>query len=406
MRHGLLHDRGLITALAAASALAVLASLAAPWATAARADAAQVTVVSPGGAQQALALAALAGSEDASGSYVLRSSSGESTATVSGFSLAAILDAAGADPYGFSYLEVQRPAGGAVSLSRHQALDPDAFAAGSPLVYATATATGFLRPSAGPEDLNAEDSFEAPQGIAIVLHKGSRLQVRARASALRTRPGKPVNFSVIVEGAGAGEQLTYSWYFDDGASTTSPEATHSFAERGSYDVVVGVTSEGDDTGASAVVTIQVGAPIAGPDRKGGGRDVSATAPNHGAAGPPGAGGGDAPDPNPLDPAERAIGCAPSDTQHGRRRCVRRGTADRPTPQAEQGSATGERVVGELVSATVDTPPSAKPKQAGARSGQLEGDGDGSGIPGAAWGLLATLGLFGAGALIETRNLLR
>ena len=165
-----------------------------------------------------------------SGTYVLRSAGGESTQTVSGFSLAAILDAAGADPYGFSYLEVQRPAGGAVLLSRHQALDPGAFPDGPPLVYATATGTAFLRPGAGPEDLNASDSFEAPQGISIVLHKGSRLQVKASASTAKTSPGKPVDFSATVEGAGSGEQLTYSWYFDDGGSAASPKTTHSLRQ--------------------------------------------------------------------------------------------------------------------------------------------------------------------------------
>ena len=293
MRDGLVHHR-LTAALAVVASLLAIASLASPWAAAARADVAQVTVVSPGGAEQTLALGALAGSEDViDRTYLLRSSSGESTQAVSGFSLAALLEAAGADPYGFSYLEVQRPAGGAVLLSRDQALAAGAFLDGPPLLYATAAGTGFLRPSAGPEDLNAGDSFEAPQGISVVLRKGARLQVRARASTLKTRPGKPVHFSATVEGAGSGEQLAYSWYFDDGASAESAEATHAFSKRGSYDVVVGVTSDGDDTGASAVVTIQVGAPIAGPDRKGGGRENSAAAPDHGAAATAGSHGGPA-----------------------------------------------------------------------------------------------------------------
>lgn len=150
---------------------------------AAHADDAQVTVVAPGGAQQTLSLDALSGGEDVTDrTYSLRGPSGESAQTVTGFSLAAILEAAGADPYGFSYLEAQRPAGGAVLLSRHRALDPGAFADGPPVVYATGAGTGFLRPSGGAEDLNAGDSFEAPQGVTIVLRKGSPLQVRAEAS--------------------------------------------------------------------------------------------------------------------------------------------------------------------------------------------------------------------------------
>ena len=107
--------------------------------------------------------------------------------------------------------------------------------------------------------------------------------MRATASTRRTRPGKAVDFSAVVERAGSGEQLEYSWYFDDGSSATGAEASHSFTKRGSYDVVVGVTSEGNETGASAVVTVQVGAPLGGPDRRGGGRNDDAGAPDHGAA---------------------------------------------------------------------------------------------------------------------------
>jgi hypothetical protein len=385
-----------------------LLGLAAPPA---QADVAQVTVVSPGGAEQTLSLDALAGSEDVvDRPYALRSSSGESTQTFSGFSLTAILTAANADPYGFSYLEVQRPAGGAVLLSRDQALDAGAFPDGPPLVYATATGTAFLRPSAAPEDLNATDSFEAPQGISIVLRKGARLQVKARASTLKTRPGKPVSFNAIVEQAGSGEQLTYSWYFDDGTSASTPEATHTFAKRGSYDVVLGVTTDSDDTGASAVVTIQVGPPIAGPDRKGGGTNDNASAPDHGAADPPAPAPGTqtgAPSPGAAGPPEGRVGCTSPDTQHGRRPCVRRGTTDSPPSRPEPKSAPpGELIEGELVSAETSLPPKSPEKQVAARSGNLDGDNGGGGIPGAAWGLLATLGLLGAGALAEAGGIAR
>ncbi len=380
------------------SLIAVLAAgslgLASPWVAAAGADAAQVTVVSPGGTTQTLALDALAGSEDVlDRSYALRSATGESAQSLTGFSLAAILEAAGADPFAFSYLEVQRPAGGAVLLSRDQALDQGAFPDGPPVVYATATGTGFLRPSAGPDDLNAADGFEAPQGVSVVLRKGRPLQVRARASTPWTRPGKPVRFSAVVERAGAGENLSYSWYFDDGHSAEGPEVSHSFAERGSYDVVVGVTSDGDETGASAVVTVQVGAPLAGPDRKGGGRNDATDAPDHGAAdGPPtsaGTGG---------DAGGSAGGAIAPPTA----------STDRSRPQKDHRDAppshASPRVSGELLSASDEPVPPRSSEQAAARRGRLEGDGSGGGVPTAAWGLLATLGLLGAGALLEARRL--
>ena len=133
MLHGQLLDRLLI----ATAALAAWA-LAAPGLEAARADTAQATVVSPGGSQQTLSLDALAGSEDVVGrGYLLRSPNGESSQAVTGFSLAVLVEAAGADPFGFSYLEVLRPTGGAVLLSRDQALDPGAFPDGPPVYYAS-----------------------------------------------------------------------------------------------------------------------------------------------------------------------------------------------------------------------------------------------------------------------------
>lgn len=392
MLHGQLLHRFLI-ALAAVATWA----LAAPAVEPARADAAQVTVIAPGGSQQTLSLEALAGSEDVVGrAYALRGSSGESTQVLSGFSLAALLDAAGADPFGFSYLEVLRPTGGAVLLSSGQALDGEGFADGPPVVYATATGTAFLRPSGGSSDLNAADSFALPQGVTIALRKGSPLQVRAEASTLQTRPGKPVKFTAEAEGAGAGETLTYSWYFDDGASATGASATHSFARRGSYDVVVGVTTPGDSTGTSAVVRVQVGPPLEGPDRKGGGTRRDPRAPDHGAAtGVGGAGTGAASAAAPTSPAMSPL--------HGSAEQKRQPQAKR---RPQRPATRGEVVSGELLSATAP-PPKSETQQAGARTGKLDGEGGGGlTLPGAALGLAITFGLMGAGALTEARSLLR
>jgi hypothetical protein len=425
MLHRLLLNRLLIVAGAATL------SLASPWPAVAGADAAQVTVVSPGGIQRPLSLDALAGSEDArERAYLVRSPAGEESRTVTGFSLAAVLDAAGADPFGFSYLEVQRPVGGSVLLSRHQALDPGAFPEGPPVVYATPGGTAFLRPAVDGDDANGGDCFEAPQGVTIVLRKGSALQVRAKASAVRARPGQKVEFSASVERAGAGERLSYSWYFDDGGSASGPSASHSFARRGSYDVVVGVTAPGDDAGASAVVTVQVGAPAAGgPDRKGGGGNRAAGAPDSGAAGgasgPAGGGpsglaegrsgqsavgGGptadSAPAPEatgaPPAPAGPSPGATPASAAPGEHDSSPRGR------EAAAGADPGRRVSGLLLSDSdrgerAPAPDSPAANQVAARTGTPH-DGSGFSLPTAAWGLLASAGLLGAGALLEARGL--
>ena len=382
----------LLGRLLTATAMLALPALATPAVEAARADAAQATVVSPGGSQQTLSLDALAGGEDVVGrEYVLRGSDGESSQVVTAFSLAALIEAAGADPFGFSYLEVLRPAGGAVRLSRHQALDPDAFADGPPVVYASPAGTSFLRPSGAPGDLNADDSFEAPQGVTIALRKGSPLRVEADASTLQTRPGKTVRFSAEVEGAGAGEALTYSWYFDDGGSAGGAEASHRFSRRGSYDVVVGVTTPGDSTGASAVVTVQVGAPLEGPDRKRGGTRHDGDAPDHGAA--TGAGGSAGGSSSPAPVPSTSTGPAPVRSDDSPERTA-------ATSQAPAGAPISGQLLGAPAAAT-----SAPERQPGARAGNPENESGGLGLPGAALGLLITGGLLGLGALSETRSLL-
>ncbi len=379
--------------LVAALLVSLVALLGADRATA---DAAQVTVVSPGGAEHALALEALAGNEDVvARSYALRDGSAESAQVVTGFSLAKLIEAAGADPFSFSYLEVQRPGGGAVQLSRHQALAADAFPDGPPVVYAGEGGTAFLRPSAGPGDANAADSFLAPQGVRIVLSKGTPLRVRAVAGTVKVKPGQRVSFEAVVEQAGAGEQLTFSWSFDDGGSAKGERVVHAFKRRGSYDVVLGATSAGNPTGASAVVTVQVGAPIAGPDRKGGGRNDSKDAPDHGAAAGPasgGGGGGTSPE-APVQP-EAAEAAPPATARFESGPMGRKGT----TREA------GRLVRGELLSAEAPLRPEPRTARAEARRGSLDGAAGGGSVPAAAWGGLAAFGLLGIGALLEGRGL--
>jgi hypothetical protein len=141
-----------------------------------------------------------------------------------------------------------------------------------------------------------------------------------------------------------------------------------------------------------VVTIQVGAPLSGPDRKGGGRDRDADAPDHGAATgtrgavPPGSGSGSPPSAAEASPAP-SESPAQDEPQH-----------HKPAPQAQPG----QRVSGQLLNASAA--PAAKPTPAiAARSGQLGDEGGGAGLPGAALGLLVTVGLLGAGALLELRG---
>ena len=68
------------------------------------------------------------------------------------------------------------------------------------------------------------------------------------------------------------------------------------------------------------------------------------------------------------------------------------------------SLTGDLVSGELLGAPAeDSSQPLQPAAASARRGRLEGS-SGGGIPAAAWGVLTTLGLLAAGALVEARQL--
>jgi hypothetical protein len=402
---------GALTLIVATAALLV-AMYAGPLAPA-LADAPQVTLVTPGGSQKTLALEALAGTEDVVGqTYALRSASNESSTTVTGFSIDALLKAANIDPYAFSYLEVQRPSGGAVQLSSAQAL-----AEPPPVVYATPTGTAFLRPSSGSGDDNAGDAFEAPQGLTIALRKGSSLQVRVEATPRHTEVGKKVSFKAIVERAGSGEALDYSWYFDDGNSGEGATAVHSFGKAGSYAVVVGVKAEGEETGTSAVVRIQVGkASAGGPNREGGGTNKARSAPDSGASEGPsgGASGSSAPseaggaDPTsgaatPAAPSPHPSRSAPKHANEPKD-AAKRATAPHKESrqQAPAPEPSGEEVSGELLEGEVEAKPEVtKTKRVAARTGTPEANGDsGGGVPAAAWGLGAVVALLGIGALGE------
>ncbi len=236
-----------------------------------------------------------------------------------------MLDAAGADPYAFSYLEVQRPAGGAVRLSRDQALDPGAFAEGPPDVYATAAGTGFLRPSAGPEDVNASDSFTPPRASRSSSAKARRLRSPPGPRREANRPASRSLQAIVERPAPVSSSPT------PGTSTTAPPPPPPTRPtlRQARQLRRGRRRHhaSDETGTSAVVTIQVGAPAAGPDRKGGGTDETPAPPTTGPrTAPSGAAGA------PRG-SQHAGAVVLRRTRRGRRPRVRRGTTDRPQPSA-------------------------------------------------------------------------
>ena len=158
--------------------VALVALLALPVA----AQALSVKVVDTDGDPHVVDLADVAGQEDVDDvDYAIRSSSGTTTQTVTGFSLNQIIKLSGADPYNYTFLNVARPGSGSVQLTNAQVRNsgsPD----GPPVVYDGGNAVGFIRPSTGDGDRNAADSFQVPGELVVTLQKGSPIGIEVAAS--------------------------------------------------------------------------------------------------------------------------------------------------------------------------------------------------------------------------------
>lgn len=389
------------------STLTVFAlGLALALAPSAVAGAATVRVIDIEGAAHSVDLRSMRGAEDiVDRPYVIRSGAGEQTQRLTGFSLASVLERADVDLYTFNYLAVARPGGGAMLLESAQARNPRAFPDGPPVISERGGQAVFTRPSSGPGDANAADTFGADP-LVIELRRGALIQVEAFASKQRAKAGEPIEFRATVAQAGAGAQLQYSWSFDDGKDATGPSVRHSFAKAGTYDVVVGVTTPSDRTGGSATVTVQVGKPRKqGPQRKGGGTNRSAGAPDSGSSTGASGSGSSGSGSGPGARTGNAAGLTEATPQRAR--------SQRPgnrTPTPLPGS---ERVVGELLRGADGEPVSrqsaaaeqeaTRDRAVAARVGSGEPE-DGASIPGAVIGVIGALGLLGLGALAESERL--
>jgi PKD repeat protein len=313
------------TATRCLAALGAMAALLGAPAGASAGD--EVRVEPEGGAARTVALSGL-GEPDVQGrEYGV----GDGTrVAVTGFSLDRVLYEANVDPYDFAELQVAA-GGGSVTLSREEMTRRGAFPDGPPVFWMEGTEARFLRPAGASGDV----VLVAGGPMVIALAKPSRLDVTARASKRRVDPGERVSFTAKVSGAGAGEAVDVSWYFDDGRSASGARVTHRFRSPGTYDVVVGVTTSRDQTGTDATVTVTVGEPPDGPDRKGGGTNRDARAPDSGVGtGPDGAGRGGA---GPGDSGRGGSGAERRSASEHRTGAARRSAAERRSSPERRSS---------------------------------------------------------------------
>ena len=251
------------------------------------------------------------------------------------------------------------------------------------MIYEDGGRAVFLRPSISPDDLNGDQALSSASLTVRVVERDA-LKVEATASNAAVRVGQRVTFTASARG-GNGGKPAYRWTFGDGSRRqTGARVTHAFREEGSYNVLVGATTAGDRTGATAVIRVRVGPPAKGPDRQGGGTSAEAGAPSSGTAA-----GGDSGTSGGTGQAARGPARASRAAAPARR--------SRPAP-----APGGPEIEGRLLADATVVPSRPAARKRAARTGNdSEGDG-GFAVPGAAVGVLATLGLVGAGVLMELR----
>ena len=152
---------------------------------------------------------------------------------------------------------------------------PDALPAIS--VDGTEDQTTYIRPFRGGADANAADEvIEAGAPITLVVYaNGPPLIVDASARTLssNTTASTAKLGAAVQTAAGApvpASELTWSWTFGDGGTSTAATPTHRFA-AGSYEVTVQVTDATGGTGGTATIQFRTPAkPTSGHTNQTGG----------------------------------------------------------------------------------------------------------------------------------------
>ncbi len=231
--------------------LAVLAVAAVAPAVATAKDG-QVRIVDSGNSPRSatISLASLGSPDVNNREYDL---GGSEARPINGYSLARVLEAAEAragdwlDLDTVPSVEIDRPSGGPIVLSRAQALDRDFFADGPPVFYEDNGTTVFVMPGASGSPGRAYVFRLAPPDVKV--GDGAIYDVSLSHSPDRPRKGQPVTIRAQVSGVAPGTPLTYSWRFSDGPGkrTTVPRVVHRFGRAGGRWVSVTV-SGGDGSG--------------------------------------------------------------------------------------------------------------------------------------------------------------
>lgn len=300
------------------------------------------------------------------GSYLLRArgTTAEPVAHPPALSIRRLVALAGGSPDALSFVAIKRPNGTLAILRREDLADPPPFPDGPPIVWMDGGGTRYLRPLRRPSDVNAADNVDITgSDLAVTVHQGPLLGVRARTDRRTVPAGEPVNLTAEVTGAAPGQDLSFAWTFGDGTGKPGQAARHRFRTPGVYEVLVTVSGADDSGGSSPPLRIRVGEPPKAAGDTGGGTGERRRSPAQGPAGGGGTGSDGAPSVPAPSTTATPTASSPAPAAPATRRPQpprqRPSASSRPRrtarPRSESRTPAGPLVRGTLVAARTTTP---------------------------------------------------
>lgn len=315
-----------------------------------------------------------------------------------GVSLQKLLSETGTN-FDFVTIQVPRPDGSMLSLTKEQVKDPR----NQQVFYTDAQGVSrFIGPRQDNDVVLAKDYFEVSGSITLLQRSQSKLKVTISPAKKKIDLGGSVTFKAAVTGNEPGESVTYTWWLAGRKQTVAGSSfTQKFPKKDDvYKFSVAVRIDGSETSVTAVAKITVGDPEKADEEQTGGGEGD-TGSDGGTADGSGGDGSSTYTPSTYTPSYTPAPITPPAPAPA--------PTPTPTPEPLPDIATsGTPVEGNLLADVSDPPPSnilESAAQAARQGKQKDDEGtDGDvGVSEAAVSVFAALALLGLGAGIETRQ---
>jgi hypothetical protein len=381
------------------AAVCILVALAVPSAHAQAGI--EVTIQPPNGGQPASILTTDV-TGDITASYKIRAASGGAPTIINvikGVSLRQLLEKTGTD-FGFETIEVKRPDGSTLTITKDQVEDPR----NQPVFYVDENGvTNFIGPRVGGASVvESENYFPVSGPLTFTQQAQSKLKVSISPKKKKIELGGSVRFQATVSGQDAGETIAYTWGINGKKQTQGGSRfTQKFPSKdGVYEFLVAARIEGSDVSTAAVAKITVGDPDKADDEQTGSGDATDGS-GSGTGTGTGTGGSGYDSGSTYTPSYTPTPSpAPAPTPPP--------TPSTPPADVPDIATSGTTVEGNLLADVSDPPPSSILESAAraAREGKQSDDesaADGAGVSEAALSIAGVLALLALGAGIETRE---